>query len=155
MMSGFSQQMVIRFASYLWQLTGSAASDYSYDARWQCVFVKLQYITREDHRCLQLLSNTLSISDPDNVTYEEKICILACRTRNPNENSFAAEIVFHADWAINHYHKLGYANAVKADLSAYEDIDIKESFFLEPQYKRRNLIIKNYYNKQIRIHGER
>lgn len=42
-------------------------------------------------------SNSIRIMDPQNLTQVEKEAILSCRTNNPNYDSFAAEIVFHAE----------------------------------------------------------
>ena len=41
-------------------------------------------------------SNTLTISDLNNLTIKEKQSILAVRTANISFNSFAAEVVYHA-----------------------------------------------------------
>ena len=82
---------------------------------------------------------------------------MACRTGNPNENSFAAEIVCHARNAYifrereNKLTILVYNSAVKADLSAYEELDVMEGAY-EITYKHNGMF---YVKRQEQIHGKK
>lgn len=120
----------------------------------------------------------LYIEDVTDLTIPEIQCILACRTNNPSLNSFAAEIVFHATWAINANNNSDrnvllyyaypllivcdeiessvldyiYEKAISADISA-GDIGIFRELLVDgPAYKLDGLF---YYQEQVEIWGER
>nr|MBQ4455731.1 hypothetical protein [Clostridia bacterium] len=83
--------------------------------------------------------NMIVFEDFDNPSMEEKMCVLACRTGNPSENSFAAEVKYHADGVINlSLNEALYKSAIKADLSVDEKISFIENSFSVPEYKDYN-----------------
>ena len=108
------------------------------------------------------LNNQLII-DTDNLTLAQKQCILSVRTNNPNFNSVAAEIVYHArianglklDKDFKPFDPTGflieiiiqgmYRSAIKADLS------VDDNYKPESDYKDKNGI---YMQEQIAIWGE-
>ena len=73
----------------------------------------------------------LTFEDINNLSLEEKQCLLVVRTGNPSLNSFAAEIIYHAVKTAE-YHNMknwwfgldsGYNSAKKADMGAFEEKD--------------------------------
>ena len=66
-------------------------------------------------------NNKININDCGNLTTEEIKCILACRTNNPSQNSFAAEIIYHATEVMKNGHGgiglFTYRHAIRADLN--------------------------------------
>lgn len=107
--------------------------------------------------------NNQLLIDTDNLSLAQKQCILSVRTNNPNYNSVAAEIVYHARIAnalsIPRYHssfdttgdiidaiiRAMYRSAIKADLS------VDDNYKPESDYKDKNGI---YMQEQIAIWGE-
>ncbi len=95
----------------------------------------------------------INIADPDNLTYYEKIAILSAYTSNPNYNSFAAEVVFHAA-AIDDIKSsmiiIGpewYGHAIKADMGVGEE---RTSGMFDKYYDLNDNSVK----RQAEIHGE-
>ena len=62
--------------------------------------------------------NEINIHNPENLTLQERECILSCRTDNPTLYTFAAEVLYHAEYSDNPMYK---GNCIKADLSVAED----------------------------------
>ena len=93
--------------------------------------------------------NKIYISNTNNLTIYEKYAILMSHSGNVNFNSFAAEVVFHAQeleslWStFNEYYK----HAMRADMSLGEEY---ESGFLDSYYNLEGALVQD----QIRYHGE-
>lgn len=94
-------------------------------------------------------TNTINISNPNNLTMYEKYAILATHTGNVTFNSFAAEVEFHADalydWKANH--PCYYEKALRADMAVGEE---DESGIFDEYYKLNSDIVR----AQAAIHGE-
>ena len=68
--------------------------------------------------------NTVKIKDKNALTIQEKQAILSVRTGNTSFNSFAAEVVFHAEYAI-----------LSADLiKSYDALEQNPVVMIEPNY---------------------
>ena len=94
-------------------------------------------------------SNTINISDVNNLTIYEKYAILASFTADVNFNSFAAEVEFHAkaveDWKSDI--PQWYAAAIRADMAIAEE---DESGYYDEYYDLEGDLVK----AQAEIHGE-
>lgn len=100
-------------------------------------------------------NNSIFIKDIDNLTLKEEQVILAMRTANTTYNSFAAEIVFHAEYTLS-LSKIGklpiekyYRSAVKADMGVGEE---KESGVLDRGYYDKD---GKYVKQQRNIWGDK
>lgn len=95
------------------------------------------------------LDDKIYIANSSNLTIYEKYAILMSHTGNVNFNSFAAEVVFHAEaledfWAnFNRY----YNSALRADMALGEEY---ESGFFDQYYDLEGELVQD----QIRYHGE-
>ncbi len=109
------------------------------------------------------LVNYNTITDVENMTLDERQCLLASRAGTISYNAFAAEIIFHAVYAevtnredldevggilFISLRKAVYQSAQKADLSAEEDswVSKGESFYAYED--------SNYVNRQEALFGE-
>lgn len=95
------------------------------------------------------LNDKIYIKNSNKLTIYEKYAILMSHTANVTFNSFAAEVVFHADalehfWAqVNEY----YNSALRADISLGEEY---ESGFWDQYYDLNDELVQ----QQIKYHGE-
>ena len=110
--------------------------------------------TNGNERIYDSEQNLVIISNKSNLTLAEKQCILAIRSSNPSINSFAAEIVYHAEktneysWSknspgLNYIYKA----AIKADLGIGEE----QYGIAASQYKEYN---GNYVKAQRQKWGD-
>lgn len=99
----------------------------------------------------------LRIDDPENPTREERLCLLAAHTGNLSQNSFAAEVKYHADALVSWQNKIPflgksqwYASALRADMQVEGEEWLRKNWF-SPYYDEENPMIL----RQAEIHGER
>lgn len=94
-------------------------------------------------------TNTINISDVNNLTIYEKYAILISHTANASFNSFAAEVQYHADvlpYFLIH-DPLLYVAALRADMAIGEEA---ESGWTDQYYDLNSSIVQN----QAIVHGE-
>ncbi len=95
------------------------------------------------------LDDKIHIADSDSLSLYEKYAILMSHTANVSFNSFAAEVVFHAEaleefWAnFSEY----YESALRADMALGEEY---ESGFFDQYYDLEGTLVQ----EQIQYHGE-
>ena len=95
-----------------------------------------QYGTSAENQIYNAETNTLYIEDVNNLTIPEIQCILACRTNNPSLNSFAGEIVFHAEYALatTDYDEVSFGEVVVALTIRFAGIVIGETLVQKEIY---------------------
>ncbi len=119
-----------------------------------------QINTAANREIYNFQTNQIIIQDPQNLSLYEKQAILACFTANVTFNSFAAEVVTHADvlgfsflgWSlydlVPEYDPIDvYEMALRADMSVGEEA---ESGFADWYYNLNSNVVQD----QISAHGE-
>ena len=119
-----------------------------------------QINTAANRQIYNFQTNQIIIQDPQNLSLYEKQAILACFTANVTFNSFAAEVVTHADvlgfsflgWSLYdlalEYDPIDvYEMALRADMSVGEEA---ESGFADWYYNLNSKVVQD----QISAHGE-
>ena len=94
------------------------------------------------------------VNSYNNLDKFERQAILTTHTANVNINSFAAEIVFHADKTIEfseHKNSKAYLAAVRADMTVSARSFYDLTGITEPYYN----LDSDYVKKQVQYHGER
>lgn len=120
-----------------------------------------QYDKEKSDNTIDIDNNDIWIKDINNISDFEKKCILVCRTNNPSQNSFVAEIVYHAGKVIESKVRINtgsfwevfiqeeiYSHAICADLNLELE---KAPYYAEP-YKEYDGV---YVVKQRQIHGDK
>lgn len=96
-------------------------------------------------------NNRIYIGNPANLTSYEKYALLMTHTANVTFNSFAAEVLYHADvlttWWINAPFVGAYESAIRADMAIGEEA---ESGYADQYYN----LSGNLVMQQIQYHGE-
>ena len=94
-------------------------------------------------------NNTITVQNKSDLTLYEKQAILACFTANVTFNSFAAEVEFHAEAALNIPQLLHdqYLKAIRADMNVGEE---NEDYLTSPYFYLDSPIVLS----QIQKHGE-
>ena len=112
---------------------------------WALVLINLEaesVIFNED-------KGILSVTDITSLSLLEKQAILCCYSANVTFNSFAAEVEYHADMAINvEWPEFVYSSAIRADMAVGEEI---ESGGTDLEYYN---LSSPRVQAQIAVHGE-
>lgn len=122
------------------------------------VLAHLQKLNSRAGRTICDLQNgRISVIDPANPTIEEQYCLLITHTGDPDFNSFAAEVKYHADALVsweNRIPVLGkakwYSSALRADMQIEPDAWLRKTFFA-PYYDYESEIVC----QQAAIHGRK
>ena len=104
-----------------------------------------------------LQNGYISVLDPTHPTAEEEYCLLITHTGDPDFNSFAAEVEFHAAALVSPMGRIPvlgktkwYASAIRADMQLETDGWFRSTFF-SPYFDRRSRIVR----RQAKIHGKK
>lgn len=97
------------------------------------------------------INHMININNANNLTIYEKYAILMTHTANVTFNSFAAEVLFHAEvltaWWINAPFVGAYESAIRADMAIGEEY---ESGVFDDYYDLDGELV----SEQIEYHGE-
>ena len=127
--------------------SGSALSKYQYIAKLKRVpNALLENNQKAGYNIYNPDNHRIYINDPQNLTPYEKYAILMMHTSNVTFNSFAAEVLYHAEM-LKYEIDLNYERAIRADMAMGEEV---ESGITDKYYDLSSDIVQD----QIQYHGE-